>query len=127
MEGFKIDPTKYMGLPPEEARRRIAEDERKHINADPGLQAHIRDMEARQTQAEAEKQREAVRLKDLQEQKFFEAYEARYQDRLEFYHHKGVPREVFDEEIWPELARQFARGEEDAVDQERRERSTHVY
>jgi hypothetical protein len=37
MGDFKIDPAKYAGLPPEEARRRIAEDERRAINADPAL------------------------------------------------------------------------------------------
>ena len=127
MTEFKIDPSRYMHLSPEEARRQMAEDERRHINANPGLQAHIRDMKRRQEQADAEKQREAVRLEDLKTQKFNEAFDAHYQDRLAFYSNKGVPQAVFDEAMWPELARQFLAGEEDAVDRERRERSTNAY
>lgn len=128
MEGFKIDPRKYMNLPPGEATRRIAEDERKHINADPGLQAHIRDMDRRQAAETAEKKRQAAQLEKEEEKEFNEALDQHYRDRAQFYRiSRGVPEAVFREELWPEIRRAFVAGEADAVDWERLEQSTDVY
>lgn len=126
-EGFKIDPTKYVGLPPEEARRRMDEDERRAINDDPRLQAHLRDMDRRRAQEAEEEKRAAVQLENRREREFSEALEAHRRDRLGFYRAQGVPEKVFDQDLWPDLRRRFVSGEEDAVDRERRERSTSVY
>lgn len=126
-EGFKIDPTKYVGLAPEEARRRMAEDEHRAINDNPRLQAHLRDMDRRQAEEAEKEKRAAVQLENRREREFAEALDRHRRDRLEFYRLKGAPEEVFDREIWPEIRRRFVAGEEDAVDRARRERSTDVY
>lgn len=88
-------------------------------------QAGLRETERRRSEEES---RETRRRENLRTAKFTEALDAHYRDRRQFYRvAKGTPGEVFDEVIWPKLAEQFVLGEEDTVDQARRERSTDVY
>lgn len=128
MEGFKIDPARYANLPPGEAKRRMEEDERKAINADPGLRAHIRDMETRQAQERAEAEHRAEEERRKHEKEFKEALERHYTERMEFYRlSRGVPEKVFEQELWPEIRRAFIAGEPDEVDRAWRSRSTDVF
>ena len=128
MESFKVDPAKYAGLTPEEASRQIAEDERKHINADPGLQAFIRDMDRRAAQEQAAEERRVEEQRREDEKEFNEALESHYRDRAQFYRvSRGVPETVFRAELWPEIRRAFIAGEPDEVELERYARSTDVY
>lgn len=128
MEGFKVDPAKYAGLTPEEKVRRIAEDERKHINEDPRLQAHIRDMDRRAAQEQEARERATIQHRNRQEREFGEAVDKHYAERMEFYRlSRGVPETTFRTELWPEIRRAFIAGEPDAVDLERWERSTDIY
>lgn len=128
MADFIIDPAKYVGLSPEEVSKRMAEDERKHINADPGLQAFIRDMDRRAAEKQAAEERRIEEQRREQEKEFNEALERHYRDRMEFYRMaKGVPEAIFRAELWPGIRSAFVAGEADAVDWERMERSTDVY
>jgi hypothetical protein len=128
MADFKIDPAKYMGLSREEVSKRMVEDERKHINADPGLRSCIRDMDRRAAEKQAAEERHIEEQRREQEKEFDEALERHYRDRMEFYRMaKGVYEAIFCAELWPEIRGAFVSGEADAVDWERMKRSTDVY
>jgi acetyl-CoA carboxylase carboxyltransferase component len=99
------------------------------VNEDPGYQAAVYAMDQRQAHERAEEQRAATQRQNREERLFKERLQAHYEERFNHYRQArpGMPQEVFDGQIWPELARQFMAGQEDAVDRERRERSAPVF
>ncbi len=107
---------------------RLTEEAWQQQGPTPEMQERLRrDLERREAEKQAEKERQAEELEEQENAKFYEALAERYQNRLDFYRRRGVPQSVFEATIWPKLARQYTVGEEDAVDRERRERSTSAY
>src|SRR5918994_7230542 len=79
---FKIDPNKYRGLSLEEARRAMAEDERRAINEDPRTRAFVRNMERREQARQAEQQRLIEEDRHRQRAEVTAALEDERQQRL---------------------------------------------
>lgn len=101
--------------------------EAEQIHRNPGLRAYLADMALRQAERqEAEKER-AAQLEKQESERFYETLAQRYQDKLEFYRHQGVPEEIFAQQIWPGLVQQFVAEGKDAVDVERERRATSPY
>lgn len=127
MSEIRIDPTKYAGLTQEEKVRKIAEDERRAISDHPGLQVRLREMENSKAMEEAE---ELISLEHQQverDRRFAADLENHRRDREAFYRRKGVPDDVFEAELWPEIRRKFVAGEKDSVERERQERASSPY
>lgn len=101
--------------------------EARRIHSDPRYQAHLNAMEEREAREKDDQQLLSVQRQNRRDAEFAEALDTHYRDRLETYRLRGVSSDAFDSEVWPELKRQFVRGEEDAVDRERREGSASVF
>lgn len=110
-----------------EAQVQAAMAEARELHSDPRYQAHLNRMEEREAREKEAERLTSVRHQNWRDAKFAEALDAHYRDRLGFYQRRGVSTAAFDSEVWPELKRQFVRGEEDAVDRERQERSGSVF
>ena len=91
------------------------------------LERARRDLEHSQAVAEGEAKLRAERETREREVRFAEALERHVEDRRQFHALRGVPEAIFETELRPEIERKFVAGEEDAVDRERRERSSSVY
>lgn len=91
------------------------------------LERARRDLEHSQAVAEGEAKLRAERETREREARFAESLERHVEDRRRFHALRGVPEAVFETDLRPEIERRFLAGEEDAVDRERRKRSTSIY
>lgn len=110
-----------------EAEVQAAMMEARELHSDPRYQAHLNAMEEREAREREDERLTSVRRQNTRDAKFAEDLDAHYRERLAFHQLRGVSKEAFDAEVWPELKGCFVRGEEDSVDRERRERSAKVF
>ena len=86
-----------------------------------------RDTERGERSAKAEAELRAEHEARGREAAFADALESHVEDRRRFYELKGVPSEVFESELQPEIERKFLKGERDHVEEERERRSASAY
>lgn len=100
------------------------------IHSDPRTQALYARMENEEAVREEAEHGAAARKHNREERELSEELERVRKVRLEYYRtakRPGLSEADFNKEVWPALRRDFLAGEEDAVDRERREKSTNVF
>jgi hypothetical protein len=115
---FKIDPNKYRGLSLEEARRAMAEDERRAINEDPRTRAFVRNMERREQERQAEQQRLIEEDRHRQRAEVAAALEDERQQRLRIWIARGGTEPGFAE-AWPGMLQKILTERTEAAAAER--------
>ncbi len=99
--------TKDAGLPPEEAKRRITEDERRDQRNSP---PHVEAMERCERERQQAEENTSTQHRNQEGREFNEALEQHYRDRREFYRlSRGVPEAIFRAELWPEMSYEGSR------------------
>jgi hypothetical protein len=107
---------------------RLTEETHREQAPAPEVQERVRrDMERSRAIAENEAQVRAEQEARDREARFADALERHVEDRRRFYELRGVPSEVFESELRPEIERKFLTGEKDHVQEERERRASSVY